>query len=99
MAVAAIAPEEEHQHVLPGHLRQYGIAFAQARSDNGAVRALKVQQVPALFLAQPFSGRIEPVGFGVLSEAQLGERIVALFEGRDGKGTPPPVFWSDQRKE
>ncbi|WP_082552061.1 conjugal transfer protein TraF [Massilia sp. Root351] len=71
--------------------------FPQARSDNGAVRALKVQQVPALFLAQPFSGRIEPVGFGVLSEAQLGERIVALFEGRDGKGTPPPVYWGDQR--
>lgn len=74
--------------------------FPQARSDNGAVRALKVQQVPALFLAQPFSGRIEPVGFGVLSEAQLAERIVALFEGRDGKGTPPPVFWAinDRRK-
>jgi conjugal transfer pilus assembly protein TraF len=72
-------------------------AFPDARSDNGAVRALKVQQVPALFLAQPYTGRIEPVGFGVLSEAQLAERIVTLFEGRDGRSTPRPEFWTEQR--
>ena len=72
-------------------------AFPDARSDNGAVRALKVEQVPALFLAQPYTGRIEPVGFGVLSEAQLAERIVTIFEGRDGKNTPHPDFWTEQR--
>jgi conjugal transfer pilus assembly protein TraF len=72
-------------------------AFPDARSDNGAVRALKVQQVPALFLAQPYTGRIESVGFGVLSEAQLSERIVTIFEGRDEKHAPRPEFWTEQR--
>ncbi len=72
-------------------------AFPDARSDNGAVRALKVERVPALFLAQPYTGRIEPVGFGVLSEAQLAERIVTLFEGRDGKNTPRQEFWAEHR--
>jgi conjugal transfer pilus assembly protein TraF len=71
-------------------------AFPEARSDNGAVRALTVQQVPALFLAQPYTGRIVPVGFGVLSEAQLSERIVTLFEGRDGQNAPRPMFWTEQ---
>lgn len=72
-------------------------AFPDARSDNGAVRALKVQQVPALFLGQPYTGRIEPVGFGVLSEAQLAERIVTLFEGRDGKRALRTEIWAEQR--
>ncbi|MBY0239989.1 MAG: conjugal transfer protein TraF [Burkholderiaceae bacterium] len=71
--------------------------FPDARGDNGIVRALQVQQFPALFLAQPFSGRIDPVGVGVLSEAQLAERIVALSEARDDKNAPQPVFGLDQR--
>lgn len=71
--------------------------FPGARSDNGIVRAMHVQQFPALFLAQPFSGRIDPVGVGVLSEAQLAERIVALFEERDGRASPQPVFGFGQR--
>ncbi|MTW02723.1 thioredoxin family protein [Duganella ginsengisoli] len=70
--------------------------FPDARRDNGIVRTMHVQQFPALFLAQPFSGRIDPVGVGVLSEAQLAERIVTLFDGRDGKGSPQPVFGFDQ---
>jgi conjugal transfer pilus assembly protein TraF len=36
---------------------------------------LQVTQVPAVFLAEPFSGKITPIGFGVLSESQLIERI------------------------
>jgi conjugal transfer pilus assembly protein TraF len=52
-------------------------AFPQARQDNGIVRALNVAQVPAVFIARPLTGRIVPVGFGVLSEAQLVERIIA----------------------
>ncbi|MCW5663639.1 MAG: conjugal transfer protein TraF [Piscinibacter sp.] len=55
--------------VLPG--------FASARRDNGAASALRVAQVPAVYLAQPFTGRIVPIGFGVLSESQLLERISA----------------------
>ena len=51
--------------------------FASARRDNGAATALRVTQVPAVYLAQPFTGRIVPIGFGVMSEAQLLERISA----------------------
>lgn len=59
--------------VLPG--------FADARRDNGIATTLRVTQVPAVFLAQPFTGRITPIGFGVLSEAQLLERISMLGTG------------------
>lgn len=52
--------------------------FADARTDNGSAATLNVKQVPALFLAQPISGKIMPVGIGVLSERQLVERIDAL---------------------
>lgn len=55
--------------------------FAAPRRDNGIASTLHVTQVPALFLAQPFSGRIAPVGFGVLSEAQLLERIALVASG------------------
>lgn len=52
--------------------------FPNARPDNGIATTLKVTQVPAVFLAQPFTGKITPIGFGVLSESQLLERIVAV---------------------
>ncbi|MGX9730148.1 conjugal transfer protein TraF [Janthinobacterium aestuarii] len=52
--------------------------FTNARTDNGTAATLNVKQVPALFLAQPITGKIMPVGFGVLSEGQLVERIDAL---------------------
>lgn len=49
--------------------------FPNARPDNGIARTLNVTQVPAVFLAQPYTGKIAPIGFGVLSESQLVERI------------------------
>lgn len=49
--------------------------FPSARRDNGIATTLQVTQVPAVFLAQPFTGQITPIGFGVLSETQLLERI------------------------
>lgn len=52
--------------------------FPDARADNGIATTLKVSQVPAVFLAQPFTGKITPIGFGVLSEAQLLERIALV---------------------
>lgn len=52
--------------------------FAEARRDNGVATALRVTQVPAVYLAQPFTGKITPIGFGVLSEAQLLERITVV---------------------
>jgi len=52
--------------------------FPEARRDNGIATALRVTQVPAVYLAQPFTGKITPIGFGVLSEAQLLERITTV---------------------
>jgi len=52
--------------------------FPQFRHDNGIAKTLNVTAVPAVFLAQPFTGRITPLGAGVLSEAQLLERIAAI---------------------
>ena len=52
--------------------------FPDARRDNGIATTLKVTQVPAVYLAQPFTGKITPIGFGVLSEAQLLERITLV---------------------
>ncbi len=52
--------------------------FPDARRDNGIATTLKVSQVPAVYLAQPFTGDITPIGFGVLSEAQLLERIATV---------------------
>lgn len=54
--------------------------FAAARRDNGIASALRVSQVPALYLAQPHTGRIVTLGFGVLSESQLLERIAAATQ-------------------
>ena len=53
-------------------------AFPQFRRDNGISRTLQVAQVPALYLAEPFTGKITPIGFGVLSESQLIERIATV---------------------
>lgn len=55
--------------------------FSDQRMDNGIARSLQVTQVPALFLAQPFTGTLTPIGFGVLSEAQLLERIAQAAAG------------------
>lgn len=52
--------------------------FPKARPDNGIATTLQVTQVPAVFLAQPFTGKITPIGFGVLSESQLLERIATV---------------------
>lgn len=52
--------------------------FPAARRDNGIATTLKVTQVPAVYLAQPFTGKITPIGFGVLSESQLLERITQV---------------------
>lgn len=52
--------------------------FPNPRRDNGIARTLNVTQVPAVFLAQPFTGKISPIGFGVLSESQLLERITVV---------------------
>ncbi|MCL1960638.1 MAG: conjugal transfer protein TraF [Desulfovibrionaceae bacterium] len=62
--------------------------FPDARRDNGIANTLQVSQVPAVFLAQPFTGQITPIGFGVLSESQLLERI-AIVSSPEGQAMLP----------
>ncbi len=52
--------------------------FPSFRRDNGIAKTLQVTQVPAVFLAEPFTGQISPLGYGVLSESQLLERIATV---------------------
>lgn len=62
--------------------------FPLARPDNGIATALQVNQVPAVFLAQPSTGKITPIGSGVLSESQLLERI-AIVSSPTGQAMLP----------
>jgi conjugal transfer pilus assembly protein TraF len=62
--------------------------FADARRDNGIAETLQVSEVPAVFLAQPFTGQITPIGFGVLSQSQLLERI-AIVSSPEGQAMLP----------
>ena len=62
--------------------------FPDARRDNGIATTLKVSQVPAVYLAQPFTGKITPIGFGVLSETQLLERIATVSAAATDAATP-----------
>lgn len=52
--------------------------FPTFRRDNGIAKTLQITQVPAVFLAEPFTGKISPLGYGVLSESQLLERIATV---------------------
>ena len=52
--------------------------FPQARMDNGISRTLSVTTLPALFLADPEKAVITPVGYGVMSEMELAERVEAI---------------------
>jgi conjugal transfer pilus assembly protein TraF len=62
--------------VVPVSLDGGGLpAYPEPRRDNGIATTLQVTQVPALYLAEPSSGKITPIGFGILSESQLVERI------------------------
>ena len=65
--------------------------FPDARRDNGIATTLQVTQLPAIYLAQPFTGTITPIGFGVLSEAQLVERIAIVGAAPNGPAAPLPV--------
>ena len=63
-------------------------AFPNPRIDNGIARTLDVREVPALFLVEPASGRIVPIGYGVLSESELLERLKAVSQPDADKAVP-----------
>jgi len=62
--------------------------FPQARVDNGIAATLNVTQVPALFLASPRTNVITPIGYGVLSETELLERLQVIATPAGNTTTP-----------
>jgi conjugal transfer pilus assembly protein TraF len=65
--------------------------FPTFRRDNGISRTLQVTQVPAVFLAEPYTGKISPLGTGVLSESQLLERIATVASPATAQLVPSTV--------
>ena len=61
--------------------------YPDARPDNGLIARLNPSAVPALYLTAPATRQIEPVGFGLLSQSDLVERIAAL-----ARDTPETAF-------
>ena len=77
--------------ILHRFARQHGLAvlavsldggslaeFPDARPDNGMAARLSPRAVPALYLTHPGRREIRPVGFGLMSEADLLERLASL---------------------
>jgi len=54
--------------------------FPRPRVNNGIAERLGVQQVPAVFLAQPFRGEISTVGYGVMSTPELEQRVIKVAD-------------------
>jgi conjugal transfer pilus assembly protein TraF len=62
--------------ITPVSLDGQGIPdFPDFLPDNGVANRLNVTQVPALFLAEPSTGKVLPVGYGVIGPTDLENRI------------------------
>jgi conjugal transfer pilus assembly protein TraF len=59
--------------------------FPNARLDNGASQNLNVTTVPAIFLADKRSGKIQPVGYGVMSLEEIVNRVYVLTQTQPGQ--------------
>lgn len=62
--------------------------YPDARPDNGIAARLSARAVPALYLTQPSRREFRPVGFGLMSDTDLLERIAALAREADLATTP-----------
>ena len=54
--------------------------YPDAHADNGMIRRLAPEVVPALYLSNPGTRQIFPIGFGELSETDLEERIASATD-------------------
>lgn len=59
--------------------------YPSAMTDNGIAAKLDVRVVPAVFLAVPGSGEITPIGYGVMAEEELAERIYTITQTKPGQ--------------
>jgi conjugal transfer pilus assembly protein TraF len=62
--------------------------YPDARPDNGVAARLNARAVPALYLTQPSRREFRPVGFGMMSNTDLLERIAALAREADTVSLP-----------
>jgi conjugal transfer pilus assembly protein TraF len=62
--------------------------YPDARPDNGIAARLNARAVPALYLTQPSRREFRPVGFGMMSDTDLLERIAALAREADPASLP-----------
>ena len=54
-------------------------------ADNGIAASLNVSVVPALFLAVPGTREITPIGYGLMAETELVERIHTITQTKPGQ--------------
>ena len=54
--------------------------YPNARPDNGMAARLNATAVPALYLTEPATREVRPVGFGVMSMTDLVERIASIAQ-------------------
>lgn len=59
--------------------------FPNARRDNGSATNLGVTTVPAVFLANKATGKVQPIGYGVLALDELVERVYVLTQTQPGQ--------------
>jgi conjugal transfer pilus assembly protein TraF len=63
--------------------------YPEARPDNGIATRLNARSVPALYLTQPSKREIRPIGFGLMSDSELLERIATLSRDRSDTSLSP----------
>lgn len=59
--------------------------YPNAKLDNGASQNLGVTTVPALYLADKRSGKIQPLGFGVMSLEEIVNRVYVMTQTQPGQ--------------
>jgi conjugal transfer pilus assembly protein TraF len=64
--------------------------YPDARPDNGIASRLQARSVPAVYLTQPSRREIRPVGFGLMSDSELLERVAALARNQTSDRSIPP---------
>lgn len=72
--------------VFPVSLDGIGLPeYPRPTADNGIASTLSVSSVPALFLAVPGSKQITPLGYGVMSDTEIEERIFTMTQTEPGQ--------------
>jgi len=57
--------------------------FPQFRTDGGQAAKLNLTAVPAVYLVNPTTNEIKPIGFGILSESELANRLYTVTVNPD----------------